>query len=264
MLKNQQQQQQKQSECWTDDQDDYEFTCYAIGVPLEYDEPYLKNLLKKDGFSGYIRVRARNFEGLDYFKITFETKSDAQRALSKPIFVNDIPIIMIPKLPNRDPFEMLSFHQLKIRSLSGPIESKIIYEFLLKFGTITDFLILDLLEFPTTFIATFTNNASKRNLAAYYPTNTARISDDKGREYSIQFELNIKPALVIRKKLKETIIYQYKEAAAQFLREMSRQIENEVIFTNPAVSSPSLIYSQQVPPPSLNPSSKPFGLYTSS
>jgi hypothetical protein len=91
--------------------------------------------------------------------------------------------------------------------LTGPIETRFVYEYLLKFGPITDFLILDSYSNPTTFLVTFANDASKNRLASCHPDNTVTFSDEK----KLRIELNVKPALVIRKPLKQTIFYQLNE-----------------------------------------------------
>ena len=119
----------------------------------------------------------REFEGLDYLKLVFSNRNESQRFLKQPIFMNDIPIIVLPKIYNKNPLGMLVYHQLRIQSLNGPTESRLVYEFLLKFGSITDFLVLDSIHHPTAFLITFTTNVSKRLLAGCCPNNTATLYD---------------------------------------------------------------------------------------
>lgn len=197
-------------------------------------------------------MKWRDFEGLDYLKIVFDNRNDAQRFLQKPVFVHEIPIIIMPKLPNRNPLEMLVYHQLRLRSVDGSIEAKIAYDFLSKFGLITDFLVLDSLQNPTTFLVTFTSNAPKRLIAGCYPNNIAVIHDANNCERKIEIDLNLKPALVVRKKLSHTIVFQYKEAQRQYQQALNKPIHNTSPYQNQQMISPMM----NQPPLNYSPRSK--------
>lgn len=149
----------------------------------------------------------KEVEGLRYLKIVFGEKNDVTRLLKQSLVIYEIPIIVLPKVPNKSPLELLVQNQLRIQSLTGPIETKFVYEYLLKFGPITDFLILDSFTNPTTFLATFSNDSSKNRLASCHPDNMITFSDEK----KLKIELNIKPALIIRKSIKQMIVYQLNE-----------------------------------------------------
>jgi len=223
---------------WTDDVDDYDLVRYAVGIPLGYDENQFKEFLLKDGYPDNIKLKWKEFEGLEYLKIIFKNNNDSQRFLKQPLILQDTPIIVLPKLPNKTLLEMLSYHQLRVQSLNGPVEGKIPYAFLSKFGLITDFIILDSLDHPTTFFVTFTNNTSKKELARCYPNCQATVYENN-KEYVLHFELNVKPALVLRKKPFQSFLSQQRESELSN-QNYSNKTAIEEIFTNPEVTSPNI------------------------
>lgn len=238
---------------WTDDEFPCELVCYAVGIPLESDIFSMKDLLQREGFYPHIKMQWKNFEGLDYLKLVFDSKSETQKFLSRPISLHEIPLIILPKL-NKNPLEMLGYHQLRIESTSGPIETESVYEFLLKFGPVTDFLVLDSMNNPTTFLVTFTNNSSKRTLESEFSRKPAMLTDKYNRERQLRLEFNIKPALVVRKRLNMTIIHQYKEAQRQLLQPPVKQVFEEDVGMNqaPTPNSGMSNFSAQGPMPQIN------------
>lgn len=217
---------------------------------MECDISFIRDFLQREGFYPHIKMQWKNFEGLDYLKLVFDSKSETQKFLSRQISLYEIPIIVLPKLPNKNPLEMLGYHQLRVESLSGPIESESVYEFLLKFGPITDFLVLDSMNSPTTFLVTFTNNSSKRTLESYYSKAPALLADKYNNERQLKVEFNIKPALVVRKKLNMTIIHQYKEAQRQIQAPIKQQLFEEETIMNQVPTPNSVInsFNMQGPP----------------
>jgi len=185
---------------WSDDEDDVEMVCYLVGVPAEYNEQTVKDSLAQQGLPIPVKMGWKEFEGLDYLKCVFGSKEEAEKLINQTISLNNIPIIVIPKVQNKNPLELLVHHQLRIQSLTGPIDSKIVNEFLIKFGKVADFLTLDSLNHPTTFVVTYAHISSKTLLAGYSQDNTITITDNN-TEKKLKLDLNIKPVLVIRKKL---------------------------------------------------------------
>lgn len=189
----------KKDNRWTDDEEDIEVVCYFIWVPSEITEVEIRDNLYKQGYSVPKLMKWKEFEGLEYLKVVYQKKEDVQLILNQSFTINDIPVLTLPKVPNKTPLEMLVHYQLRIQSSAGSIEPKTVYEYLLKFGPIADFFSLD----SSTIIVTFANNSSKNRLSACHSDNTIILSDDK----QLKIEFNIKPALVTRKKLINTIFY---------------------------------------------------------
>mmetsp|Transcript_12764 Transcript_12764/g.10912 ORF Transcript_12764/g.10912 Transcript_12764/m.10912 type:complete len:84 (-) Transcript_12764:1092-1343(-) len=75
----------------------------------------------------------------------------------------------MPKIESKTPLDMLIHHQIRVQSLSGPIDTSFIYEFLTKFGAITDLIVLDSTNHPTTFFVTYSEVSPKKQLMAFYP-----------------------------------------------------------------------------------------------
>jgi hypothetical protein len=187
------------SDFWSENEDEVDCVCYLVGVPIECNEKIVKDSLFMQGLPIPNKMVWKEWEGLDYMKCVFAVKEETEMLLDQVVKVNNTPIVVIPKIHNKSPLEFLVHHQLRIQSLAGPVESKNISDFLLKFGQIADFLILDSQIHPTSFLVTFAIVSSKRLLAGYAQNNFIVISDN-GSEKKLKLEMNIKPALVARKK----------------------------------------------------------------